>query len=92
MKRSSLVATAVLMSISLSGCEKAGDLAEAYQQIQKLEQEKKELQQKLSKANDSIEQLRKENSNLKSDLVTLADKDKKNLECLFGDSKNCKTR
>lgn len=83
MKIERLLIAALLISVSVAGCGKAEDIMELMQQINKLEREKKELTEKLSVANQTIGHLRQENSTLKSELTTLADKDKKNLDHLF---------
>lgn len=83
MKANNLFVAALIIAVSISGCGKAEDAIELMRQISQLEQEKKELEEKLSRANEIIEQVRQENSTLKNELVTLSDKDKKNLDRLF---------
>lgn len=89
--------TALIIAVSINGCGKAEDAIELMRQISQLEKEKKALEEKLSQADEiieqvrqensvlknGIEQMRQENSVLKNDLVTLRDKDKKNLDTLF---------
>ncbi|MDF1584068.1 MAG: hypothetical protein RQ733_01090 [Methyloprofundus sp.] len=83
MKTNNLFFAALIISVSISGCGKAEDAIEFMRQISQLEQEKKELEEKLSRANEIIEQVRQENVTLKNELLTLSDKDKKNLDRLF---------